>query len=231
MAEDFETIRYETDGAVATITMNRPDVANAQNSTLIDEIDAAFDLADADDAVRVVILAGRRQALLLRPRPQGAGQRRRVRPVGGTARDPRRQVPAREDDVLRPLPAHPRLPQADHRRRAGQLCRGRADAGRHVRPDRRRRRRRLLQPGPAPHRGRRRAPRRAVGARDPQGQGVPAHRRHHRRPGGVAPRPGQPGRPPGRARRRGRGSWPTGSRSSRRSPPRRSRTPSTRPGP
>src|SRR5271165_1352913 len=58
MAEDFETIRYETDGAVATITMNRPDVANAQDSTLIDEIDAAFDLADADDAVRVVILAG-----------------------------------------------------------------------------------------------------------------------------------------------------------------------------
>ena len=58
MAEGFETIRYETDGAVATITMNRPDVANAQDSRLIDEIDAAFDLADADDEVRVVILAG-----------------------------------------------------------------------------------------------------------------------------------------------------------------------------
>jgi enoyl-CoA hydratase len=58
MAERFETIRYETDGAVATVTMNRPEVANAQNSRLIDEIDAAFDLADADDAVRVVILAG-----------------------------------------------------------------------------------------------------------------------------------------------------------------------------
>jgi enoyl-CoA hydratase len=58
MAEHFETIRYETDGPVATVTMNRPKVANAQNSRLIDEIDAAFDLADADDAVRVVILAG-----------------------------------------------------------------------------------------------------------------------------------------------------------------------------
>ena len=58
MAQAFETIRYETDGAVATVTMNRPDVANAQDSRLIDEIDAAFDLADADDAVRVVILAG-----------------------------------------------------------------------------------------------------------------------------------------------------------------------------
>jgi len=58
MSTTFTTIRYEVDGAIATVTMDRPDVANAQNSTLIDELDAAFDLADADDAVRVVILAG-----------------------------------------------------------------------------------------------------------------------------------------------------------------------------
>src|SRR6201995_2892279 len=58
MAEHFETILYEPDGAVATITMNRPDMANAQDSRLIDEIDAALDLADADDDIRVVILAG-----------------------------------------------------------------------------------------------------------------------------------------------------------------------------
>ena len=37
--------------------MNRPEVANAQDTPLIDELDAAFDLADADDEVRVVILA------------------------------------------------------------------------------------------------------------------------------------------------------------------------------
>jgi len=43
---------------VATITMNRPDMANAQDTTLIDELDAAFDLADADDDIRVVVLAG-----------------------------------------------------------------------------------------------------------------------------------------------------------------------------
>jgi enoyl-CoA hydratase len=55
---DFKAIRYEVDGPVATITMDRPDVANAQDTTLIDELDAAFDLADADDAVRVVVLAG-----------------------------------------------------------------------------------------------------------------------------------------------------------------------------
>jgi enoyl-CoA hydratase len=58
MAATYTTILYETDGAVATITMNRPEMANAQDSTLIDELDAAFDVADADDGVRVVILAG-----------------------------------------------------------------------------------------------------------------------------------------------------------------------------
>jgi enoyl-CoA hydratase len=55
---DFKAIRYEVEGPVATITMDRPDMANAQNTTLIDELDAAFDAADEDDAVRVVVLAG-----------------------------------------------------------------------------------------------------------------------------------------------------------------------------
>lgn len=54
----FETLLYDVTGHVATITMNRPEVANAQNTALIDELDAAFDLADADDEVRVVVLAG-----------------------------------------------------------------------------------------------------------------------------------------------------------------------------
>ena len=51
------TVLYDVDGAGATITLNRPDVANAQDTSLIDELDAAFDRADEDDSVRVVILA------------------------------------------------------------------------------------------------------------------------------------------------------------------------------
>lgn len=54
---DFSTILYEVDGAICTITLDRPEVANAQDTQLIDELDAAFDLADANDDVRVVILA------------------------------------------------------------------------------------------------------------------------------------------------------------------------------
>jgi enoyl-CoA hydratase len=52
----LDTIRYEVDGPVATITLARPDAANAQNSALITELDHAFDLAGADNAVRVVVL-------------------------------------------------------------------------------------------------------------------------------------------------------------------------------
>jgi enoyl-CoA hydratase len=50
-------VRYAVQGAVATITLNRPQVANAQDSALIDALDAAFDRAEDDDAVRVVVLA------------------------------------------------------------------------------------------------------------------------------------------------------------------------------
>ena len=37
----FETIRFEVDGAVATITLARPEAANAQSSLMIEELDAA----------------------------------------------------------------------------------------------------------------------------------------------------------------------------------------------
>ena len=57
MNRELQTVLYEVAGPVATITMNRPDVANAQDTQLIDDLDAAFDEAEADDTVRVVILA------------------------------------------------------------------------------------------------------------------------------------------------------------------------------
>jgi len=56
--DDDQVVLYATRGHVATITMNRPAVANAQDTALIDGIDHGLDRADADDEVRVVILAG-----------------------------------------------------------------------------------------------------------------------------------------------------------------------------
>src|SRR5215472_1996553 len=53
----FQTIRYEVREHIATITLNRPRVRNAQNSALILELDRAMRRAAADPSVRVIILA------------------------------------------------------------------------------------------------------------------------------------------------------------------------------
>jgi enoyl-CoA hydratase len=55
----FSTIQYEIQGAVVRLWMNRPELANAQDLRMLEELDAAFTLAEGDPDVRVVILAGR----------------------------------------------------------------------------------------------------------------------------------------------------------------------------
>ena len=55
----YETLEILCEGGIATIWMNRPDVHNAFNEQLIAELTAACQALDADDAVRVVVLAGR----------------------------------------------------------------------------------------------------------------------------------------------------------------------------
>lgn len=51
-------IRYEVAEGIATITLDRPDRMNAFTPTMATEVVAAFDEADADDEVRVVVLTG-----------------------------------------------------------------------------------------------------------------------------------------------------------------------------
>lgn len=55
----FATLEIELNGPVATIWMNRPDLHNAFDETLIAELTAACIALDEDKDVRVVILAGR----------------------------------------------------------------------------------------------------------------------------------------------------------------------------
>ncbi|NLF52924.1 MAG: enoyl-CoA hydratase/isomerase family protein, partial [Thauera phenolivorans] len=55
----YETLEILRDGGVATIWMNRPEVHNAFNAQLIADLTAACRALDADDSVRVVVLAGR----------------------------------------------------------------------------------------------------------------------------------------------------------------------------
>ncbi len=54
----FETLEVKVDGGVGVIRMNRPEVRNAFNETMIAELTQAFKAVDADKDVRAVVLAG-----------------------------------------------------------------------------------------------------------------------------------------------------------------------------
>ena len=55
---EFETLRYEIEDQVLTLTMNRPERLNAFNSRMQGEFLEALEHADADDEVRAVIVTG-----------------------------------------------------------------------------------------------------------------------------------------------------------------------------
>jgi 2-(1,2-epoxy-1,2-dihydrophenyl)acetyl-CoA isomerase len=54
----YETIKYEVEDQILTITLNRPDKLNAFNGTMQQELIDAFDAADKDDNVRANIVTG-----------------------------------------------------------------------------------------------------------------------------------------------------------------------------
>ena len=56
--QDFQTLLYSVDDGIATITLHRPDQMNTFNARMRDELIAAFDATDADDAVRAIIVTG-----------------------------------------------------------------------------------------------------------------------------------------------------------------------------
>jgi len=54
----YETIVYEKNGPVATITLNRPDVLNAFNAKMREELQHVWRFLRGHDAVRAIILTG-----------------------------------------------------------------------------------------------------------------------------------------------------------------------------
>ena len=54
----YETIRYGVDDHVATVTLNRPDVHNAQNDTLRRELYEIFGALVTDDDVKAIVVTG-----------------------------------------------------------------------------------------------------------------------------------------------------------------------------
>ena len=55
---EYTQILFDVDDHIATITLNRPDRLNAFTGTMMNEIIDAFDVTDADDDVRAVIVTG-----------------------------------------------------------------------------------------------------------------------------------------------------------------------------
>ncbi len=55
---DYENIRVDKRGPLATVTLDRPKVLNALNAVTFTELDSAFDQLASDGEVRVVLLTG-----------------------------------------------------------------------------------------------------------------------------------------------------------------------------
>lgn len=55
---DYNTIKYEVNGYIAKITMNRPKALNALNSEVLDELDKCLDEIKANNDLRVLIITG-----------------------------------------------------------------------------------------------------------------------------------------------------------------------------
>ncbi len=178
-------ILYEVADKIATITLNRPEPANAQNAALLDELDAAWTRAADDPEVSVIVLRAEGKHFSSGHDLQGGGpvpDKITLEMIYQTETPP----------VPRVLAAVAQHSQAVDRGGPGQVHRGRSAAVLAVRPDRRGGGRLVLRPGGADGHRRGRVPRPHLGTRPAQGQGDPVHR------------------PPGdRRRRRSRSAWST----------------------
>jgi enoyl-CoA hydratase/carnithine racemase len=55
---NYQQIRYDVQDRIATVTLNRPEQLNAWTDVMAEEVYQAMHAADADEAVRVIVLTG-----------------------------------------------------------------------------------------------------------------------------------------------------------------------------
>ena len=55
---DYRCITFERRGAVALVTLNRPERANAMNRTVLAELNAVCDAVEADETLRALVVTG-----------------------------------------------------------------------------------------------------------------------------------------------------------------------------
>lgn len=101
--DGYQTITYEMAAAgVARIMLDRPEVANAQDKQLLYELNSAFDVAVADDEVKVIILGANGKHFSsghdLRDRA-GFDEFETVGPVGGFTKPGDEGLMAREEEI------------------------------------------------------------------------------------------------------------------------------------
>ena len=60
---DYQTLNFDVDSGVATITLNRPEAMNAMSPAMAKELHEVALQIDANNSVRVVILTGTGKAL------------------------------------------------------------------------------------------------------------------------------------------------------------------------
>ena len=99
---DYEQIRYDVEDAVLTITLDRPDRLNAFTEQMSQELVDAFERADADDAVRVVVLTGAGRGFCAGA-DLGAGGASFDYPAGAAHRDRGGKVSLRIFESLKPV--------------------------------------------------------------------------------------------------------------------------------
>lgn len=127
---DFRDIALEVDPPVAVITLDRPDKLNAFTTRMQHELIAAFDLTDADDRVRAVIVTGRGRGFCAGADLSGGGDtfaragRLAVAPEGGAPADGGSvggsgNGPAERN---RPAEGHGALSETDLRDGGGQVA-------------------------------------------------------------------------------------------------------------
>ena len=61
-SQAYEFLRYERQGALAILSLDRPAKLNAINPGMIDDLNHALDIAEADEQVRVIVLRGEGKA-------------------------------------------------------------------------------------------------------------------------------------------------------------------------
>ena len=101
---NFETILYDVQDGILTITLNRPERLNAFNNAMRDEVIAALDAADADDEVKAIIFTGAGRAFCAGADLGGGGDTFNYKPKDpGVPRDGGGLLTLRIFECLKPV--------------------------------------------------------------------------------------------------------------------------------